>query len=61
MVALAKRATLEFKQAVSAFDGPTKGRMESALRDAAAAAQQGGGKPGAPGAARQGGGHQHLA
>jgi hypothetical protein len=27
--------------------------MESALRDAAAAAQQAGGKPGTPGAARQ--------
>ena len=36
----------------SPHPNPTKARMETALRDAAAA-QQGGGKPGTPGAARQ--------
>ena len=51
VTALAKRATAEFKQAVAVFDPAVKARMETAIRDNAAAAAQpvaaaGGGTPG---------------
>ena len=42
VTALGKRSTAEFKQAVGAFDAATKTRMETAIRDNAAAAAGGG-------------------
>jgi len=40
ITALGKRHTAEFRQAVAAFSDETRTRMESALREAAAASQQ---------------------